>query len=101
MNDHQINKRLAEISAGGDPTKREKMLYTFSVGLWNPLHDWGQLGPLVEKYVWDIERHPASDSWSVWVEGFERSVLPGATETDLKRAISLAIIAGHGGKENA
>ena len=99
MNYYEINLRLAEIaevsvtrirSIYSDTLLREGTTYE-----WSPLTDWSQLGPLMEQHVWDIERH-LELTWSVWAQGFERhSVLPGATDADLKRAIALAIIAAH------
>ena len=112
MTDYEINKRLAEIAGharwiaeqqhferqGIVSFKRENpAAYSRDEypPAWQPLTDWSQLGPLMEQHVWDIERH-LEPTWSVWAQGFERhSVLPGATDPDLKRAICLAIIAAH------
>lgn len=100
MNDHEINRRLAQISAGGDPIKRRKLMYTLASGSWRPLTRWPQLGPLMEAHVWSIERHFANpQEWRVWAKGLdpEGSMVGYACmeHIDLKRAICLAIIAAH------
>lgn len=99
MTDYEINLRLAKIAGIEDIPWLHKPHppYVRMPGFvpYSPLTDWSQLGPLMEQHVWDIERH-LGPTWSVWAQGFERhSVLPGATDADLKRAICLAIIAAH------
>jgi len=116
LTDYEINKRLAEI-AGADfwPAKIHKRERLYVDGEdtgtgegppaieWDPLHDWSQLGPLMEQSditvgaAWDEE----TDTYSRWSA---MCFPPGAPEDaeaqsvlnpDLKRAIALSIIAAH------
>lgn len=116
MTDYEINRRFAEIagvrvrSTMGSPDgtrlpsvivwKPEKTEAREGYTPWSPLTDWGQLGPLVERYVYRIERgYPGENSCYAAAVSFpepgEWVMARGPDCADLKRAIALAIIAAH------
>lgn len=102
MDDHQINARLADIAGletgvAEDGDGGWDLVVAIGGGWhdWSPLTDWSQLGPLVEKYVWDIERY-ATGEWCVWAKAVDKEgPEPDCAHIDLMRAICLSIIAAH------
>ena len=98
MDDHEINKRLAEI-AGVEVEEDAGLLWHQSEGPlpgieWSPLTDWSQLGPLrVEQ---EISTMPPTRSHPAWRAYGKRIARDIPTSTSAMRAICLAIIAAHG-----
>ena len=97
MDDHEINKRLAEIAGvyavecpvSGSLLFRPKPDAQHVE--WHPLTDWSQLKPLTKRENIRIAPNPdASDWWRAWKIGCAH-----ADSLSLKRAISMAIIAAH------
>jgi hypothetical protein len=107
VTDYEISKRLAEI-AGVEVDERPDwlggpvmLLWHSSCGqsdFWSPLTDWSQLAPLVERFVFDVERHSAAQDspWTVIAQRTPESPMVDASGP-LDRAICLAIIAAHEG----
>jgi len=102
LTDYEINKRLAEIAQvfaySNEATEEgSTALYFYGGTEWSPLTDWSQLAPLMERFMFDAERHSdAHDSiWTVTAQSMPGSPMVRATAETLKRAICLAIIAAH------
>ncbi len=103
MNDYEINRRLAEI-AGVDVLQKYYedgdgpfLLTIADFDVWNPLHNWSQLGPLMERFRVQVEpgwlRYPdGAECWGAIVVCEDGTSADGE-DPDLKRAIALAIIA--------
>ncbi len=83
MTDEQILRRLAAVCNAA---------YFLS---WNPLTNWSDCGPLVEKYGFDVEYELIGGmvNWSISKFPMTKSTSYLARDPDLKRAICLAIIA--------
>ena len=102
MTDEEIIKRLAEIEGW----KKVDQGYEHSYGvLADPLNDWGQLGPLIEKYVnpphrWSIELYTQSTVSGVQPacevsRDANRADIIIMDPTSIFRAACLAIIEAH------
>ena len=88
MTDAEILAKLAEIEGW----KKVDQGYEYSYGvLADPLNDWGQLGPLIEKHKTYIEWHESIQAWDADI-----LVGPGyVRNASLPHAICLAIIEAH------
>ena len=98
MDDFEINKRLAEIA--GVDVVQDDFGMPWSVKNsdrhWCPLCDWSQLGPLMERHWVDLRPDTDEASWRASCK--TKSDMWACLihpETDLKRAVCLAIIAAH------
>lgn len=101
MTDEEILRRLAEIEGWTDCGTHTVSLYEGHKALeglwikelgkvWNPLTNWSDLGPLIEKYrVWI--KHDEMGSWGA-IEGYEPIEV---FNESLPHAICLAIIEAH------
>ena len=105
MTDEQINDALAAIAKPHAEELYGEGYYMSDTGIfcllggrvthsarWRPLHDWSQLGPLMEWFRVPVGWHYAGEDNPVFYAGDTRE-----TSADLKRAIALALIAAHGG----
>lgn len=84
MTDEEILKRLGEIEGLLLP---EEKLSANDLMFWNPLENWADLGPLIEKYdVW----LPENDGcWHAWCDGCI------VLDKSIHRAVCLSIIEAH------
>ena len=106
MDDLTINRRLAEIAGvplgrPSDEFGREgnAMKMPHKQGLWSPLTDWSQLGPLMERFKVTIDHYHSS---AFGPERFRAACdcvgslgFVDAEDSDYVKAICLAIIAAH------
>jgi hypothetical protein len=107
MNDYEINLRLAEI-VGFDWAELDGRFQYARLDHpefgsmwgheWSPLTDWGQLGPLQERFDVATKRirgaTPRHDGkWSAIIGPDNNCEI--VVDPDLKRAIALAIIGAH------
>ena len=106
MTDEEILKRVAEIEGVsalgidpdgqicdvGNPTAR--LVYEDPVGgyTWDPLENWSDLGPLIEKYKVEISWDEVNGRWSCWIDKGEGASM----HKSLPHAICLAIIEAYG-----
>lgn len=124
MNDHEINKRLAEIAGVAVCGNEDEGLALFCSGcngeglydedgpmtcgvcrgdgvdpeprMWSPLTNWAQLGPLMEREGVECVPYENDDGgWGWWVDGAGSFGDKRVGGNDLKRAICLAIIEAH------
>jgi len=109
MTDYEINRRLAEIAGLAVTSPRigamqewvsvadDRLVYhqhPWSPGEpWDPLHDWSQLGPLMEQCRIGLEYQGEWDAWAYNADDLGNE--GQHCDPDLKRAIALAIIAAH------
>ena len=100
LTDYEINRRLAEIAGVRLYAKRDesglcriKPPPDLGSGLWKPLTDWSQLGPLMEAHVLRAERHPYDNPGQEW--RVDCGSGGHGLGTGLKHAICLAILAAH------
>ena len=101
MTDEEILKRLAEIEGKDyydtqetwewDDRQDDEVIFP---PLWNPLTDWSDLGPLIEKHQIDITWHGYDDEKPYVRAWHEESVTP-VEHKSLPHAICLAIIEAH------
>ena len=94
MNDEQILRKLAEIEGKpylhGDAITDDTPAFKWAADnghFWNPLTNWSDCGPLVEKYELCMVLNPDR----VWECGPSDN-FQTTEDLDLKRAICLAII---------
>lgn len=109
MNDQEILKRIAEIEGAtpeveyiytrevdmhtGEQVVYERRFYVNSLGEgWNPLTNWSDLGPLIEKYTPTMEDPAKTGFWRVCIRGFPYKWIE---HESLPHAILLAIIEAH------
>ena len=93
MTDQEILQRLAEIEgyevdSHGRCWKEDRSV---DRGWWNPLTNWSDLGPLIEKHKACIEWHESNQAWDADI-----LVGPGyVRNASLPHAICLVIIEAH------
>ena len=91
MTDQEILQRLAEIEGGLDFNGGKWWVRNEYNKSWNPLTDWSDLGPLIEKYKACIEWHESNQAWDADI-----LVGPGyVRNASLPHAICLVIIEAH------
>lgn len=93
LSDEEILKRIAEIEGktGGEIIWRKDG--SIALCRWNPIHDWGDLGPLIEKYKLSIECFAIPENGWFWRIDDETE------DQSLPHAILLAIIEAHDEKQ--
>ncbi len=72
------------------------------VGDWDPVHDWLQMGPLADRFIFQVMRigdDPEALGYEclgiAFPEPGEWTVVRGAIHEDLRRAMASAIVAAH------
>ena len=105
MTHYEINRRLAEIAGKNVwrttfPSGRYGLCFPTTPKRpqveWSPLTNWSQLGPLMERFVYALDRCEYDNPGRYWFVSTELGDRDEAVrDPDLKRAICLAIIAAH------